>query len=187
MANQYTHIKAAHRTFVQQQKMFFVSTAPLTAEGHINLSPKGLDSFRILDEHRIAYLDLTGSGAETIAHLNENQRITIMFCAFEGKPNILRFYGKGRVLEKGSTEYEALYPEFTPHAGARAIIVVEVTRVADSCGYAVPRYEFVAERDVLDKWCERKGSAGLADYRADNNKKSLDGLPAFSGEHDSAL
>ncbi|MFK7933118.1 MAG: pyridoxamine 5'-phosphate oxidase family protein [Saprospiraceae bacterium] len=170
------------KDFVAEQKMFFVATAPLTADGFVNLSPKGLNAFRILDEKTVAYLDLTGSGAETIAHLSENQRITIMFCAFTGRPNILRFYGKGRVLEKGSAEFNELYPQFNAHRGARSIIVIDVTRIADSCGYSVPKYEFVEDRDVLDKWCERKSDVDLIAYREKKNSESLDGLPAFSGE-----
>lgn len=170
------------KAFVAEQKMFFVATAPLTADGLVNLSPKGLDSFRILDEKTVAYLDLTGSGAETIAHIRENQRITIMFCAFTGRPNILRFYGKGKVLEKGSPAFEQLYPQFLPNIGARAIIVIDVERIADSCGYAVPKYEYIEDRDVLDKSSERKGQAALKQYRAEKNAVSLDGLPAYKGE-----
>lgn len=170
------------KAFVAEQKMFFVATAPLSGDGLINLSPKGLDSFRILDEKTVAYLDLTGSGAETIAHLKENQRITIMFCAFQGRPNILRFYGQGKVLEKGSPEFEQLYPQFKPHRGARSIIVVDVQRIADSCGYSVPKYDYVEDRDVLDKWCERKSENEIVAYRAEKNTLSLDGLPAFGGD-----
>lgn len=166
-------------TWIGEQKMFFVGTAPLSADGHVNLSPKGGDSFRVLGPLEVAYLDYTGSGAETIAHLNENGRIVIMFCAFEGKPQILRFHGKGTALLKGDDGFETLAEQFPENPGARAIIKVDVERVADSCGYSVPLFEYKSDRDVLDKWATTKGTSGILDYQAEKNKTSIDGLPAI--------
>lgn len=163
--------------WIKQQKMFFVSTAPLAKDGLVNCSPKGMDTFRILGPNAVAYLDLTGSGIETIAHLRENGRITIMFCAFEGSPNIVRLYGKGSVLERGTQAYDEQISHFDELLGARAIIHIEVDRIIDSCGYSIPLYDFVGERDILSKWSERKGQAGVEAYNQDNNLQSLDGLP----------
>ena len=162
--------------WVEKQKLFFVSTAPLSGDGLVNNSPKGLDSFRILDEHTVAYIDLVGSGVETIAHLKENGRITIMFCAFEGPPKILRFYGKGEVLERGTPDFAAMQHLFPGYMNARSIIKINVQRIQDACGYAVPILEFKQERDVLDKWAENKGTDGLEKYIRENNAESLDGL-----------
>jgi len=163
--------------WVGKQKLFFVATAPLSGDGLVNCSPKGMDTFRILDPKTIAYLDLTGSGIETISHLRENGRITIMFCAFEGSPNILRLYGKGQVFERDTPEYEAKVEHFDELLGARAVIHVEVDRIIDSCGYSIPEYEFVGDRDILTKWSPRKGQAGVEAYNQENNLQSLDGLP----------
>src|SRR5690349_9098587 len=149
------------RGFIARQKMFFVATAPLAADGHVNLSPKGLDTFRVLGPTTVAYLDLTGSGVETIAHLRENQRVVIMFCAFQGPPKILRLHGRGRVFEPSDVEFAALEALFPKFASARAIIVVEVTRVADSCGYAVPLMHCEGDRPQLNAWAEKKGAEGL--------------------------
>lgn len=164
------------KEFIQKQHLFFVSTAPLSGEGLINNSPKGLDSFRILDEHTVAYIDLVGSGVETIAHLKENGRITVMFCAFEGPPNILRLYGKGEVLERDSEGFEQMKHHFPTYINARSIIKINVHRIQDACGYAVPILEFKQERDVLDKWAERKGADGISTYIREKNAVSLDGL-----------
>ena len=176
MAKQYETIEPALADFLRRQHLFFVATAPLGAEGHVNLSPKGHDTFAILDERTVAYLDLTGSGVETISHLRENGRIAILFCAFEGPPKIVRLHGRGEVVEKGEAEFEALSSHFRPFDGARAIIRVHVTRVADSCGYSVPLYDYVGERDQLLAWTERKGPEGLETYREKNNAASIDGL-----------
>lgn len=167
------------REWVAAQQMFFVATAPLAAEGLVNLSPKGMDSFRILGDRRVAYLDLTGSGIETVAHLKENGRITIMFCAFEGPPKIYRFQGKGTVHEKGSAGYDELIGNFTEYLGARAIIDIELTRISDSCGFSVPLYDFQAQRDTLMKMSEKEGEDGLLRYQQEHNQKSLDGLPGL--------
>ena len=169
-------------SFIQKQKLFFVSTAPLSQEGLINVSPKGLDCLRILDEHTVAYIDLTGSGAETIAHLKENQRITFLFCAFEGPPKLVRLYGKGRVLERDSSAFEALKHLFPTYVSARSIIKVALHRISDSCGYTVPLYDFKEDRDTMHKWVANKGEAALVDYRKEKNSKSLDGLTAFEGK-----
>ena len=179
MGKIYQTLEPKLQDWIKAQKMFFVSTAPLSKDGLVNCSPKGLDTFRILDENTVAYLDLTGSGVETIAHLKENQRITIMFCAFDGPPKIVRLYGKGIVYQNGSTEFEKLSTQFDSYIGARSIIKIEVTRIADSCGYAVPKYEYVEDRDVLQKWCENKGEAVIKEYQKEKNRESLDGLPAF--------
>lgn len=168
------------REFVLAQHVFFVATAPAGSEGHVNLSPKGIDgSFVVLDEHTVAYVDLTASGAETIAHLRDNGRITLMFCAFEGPPNIVRLHGRGRFVtlyDEGFEELLALFPETR---GARAVVVVDVERVSDSCGYGVPLMGYQGERDLLPPFMERKGEEGRADYRRLKNRRSIDGLPAF--------
>lgn len=172
-----TSVEGAVRQFIEQQKMFFVATAPLAAQGHVNVSPKGLDSFRILGPTTVAYVDLTGSGVETIAHVRENQRIVIMFCAFQGPPKILRLHGVGRVIEPRDADFPALRLQFPEFSSTRAIIVVEITRVADSCGYGVPLMSFQGERTQLGSWAEKKGIEGLKQYRRDKNRVSLDGLP----------
>jgi hypothetical protein len=165
------------QTFIQAQHVFFVATAPLSAEGHVNLSPKGLDSFRILSPKRVAYLDLTGSGNETSAHLHENRRITFMFCAFDGPPNILRLYGTGRTILPGAPEWADLLPRFPAYPGIRQIILADLTRVYTSCGYAVPRMEYVGERDTWIRWAETKGEEALVRYRQEKNSYSIDALP----------
>ncbi len=172
------------RAFIDAQKMFFVATAPLTAEGHVNVSPKGLDgTFAVLDERSVAYLDLTGSGVETIAHLRENGRICVMFCAFDGPPRIVRIHGTGEAVEPHDARFEELIRNFSDYPAARAIIVVRASRISDSCGYGVPRYRYEGERDQLQRWAERKGEEGIAQYKRDNNAVSLDGLPSLLGHH----
>ena len=165
MAKVYENIDEALAGWIKEQKMFFVATAPMGREGHVNCSPKGGDSFRILDPLTVAYQDLTGSGVETIAHLRENGRIVIMFCAFNGSPKILRLHGHGEVIKPDHSDFTSLAKAFPPNQGMRAIIRVKVTRVSDSCGYAVPLYDFKAPREVIDKWVEEKGIAGLQEYR----------------------
>ncbi len=165
--------------WVGRQKMFFVASAPATTDGHINCSPKGIDSLRILGSRQIAYLDITGSGAETIAHVRENQRIVIMLCAFEGPPNIVRFHGKGEVVEPADPEFDTLAESFDIQASTRAIIRIDVTRISDSCGFGVPLYDFKADRDIFDSYAKRKGPEGLRQYRAEKNRVSIDGLPAL--------
>lgn len=168
------------RAFIEAQHVFFVATAPLAAAGHVNVSPKGLaGTFAVLDEHRVAYLDLTGSGAETVAHLRENGRVTLMFCAFEGPPNVVRLHGRGRYVPLGEDAFDDYRPLFAEHAGARGIVVVDVERVSDSCGYAVPLMSHDGDRDLLTRWAGNRGEDGLASYRATKNATSIDGLPAL--------
>jgi hypothetical protein len=166
--------------WIADQRIFFVATAPSGPGGHLNLSPKGhADTFTVLDEQTVAYLDLTGSGAETIAHLRDNGPITLMFCAFSGPPRILRLYGHGRVVVAGDDRWAELAGRFPARCGARAVVVVDLQRIADSCGYAVPLYDYAGERDLLDQWAGRKDDAALAAYRAQHNRRSIDGLPAL--------
>jgi Pyridoxamine 5'-phosphate oxidase len=165
--------------FIAAQRVFFVATAP-TDGGHVNVSPKGLDTFAVLDPNTVAYLDLTGSGVETVAHLRENGRITIMFCAFDGKPNIVRLYGHGEVLPIGEPSADALLPRFGAYPGARSVICVQVDRVSTSCGYGVPLLSYEGERDQLTTWADRRGPDGLVEYREEKNAVSIDGLPGLS-------
>jgi Pyridoxamine 5'-phosphate oxidase len=168
------------RRFIEVQKVFFVASSPLNAEGHINLSPKGLDTLRILTPARVAYLDFNGSGVETIAHLKENGRITLMFCAFQGTPDIVRLYGHGRAVEPQEPEFSALLSSFPPFENVRSIIAIEVTRVVDSCGYGVPLFEYAGERTQLQAWGRKQGVEGLKAYRARKNRQSIDGLPGIT-------
>jgi hypothetical protein len=177
MGNFSDHIKASHQTFIKKQKMFFVATAPLSGTGHINLSPKGLDCFRVLSPARVAYLDVTGSGNETSAHILENGRITFMFCAFDGPPNILRLYGKGYTVLPNTPEWTELASHFTILPATRQIIVADIDLVQTSCGYSVPLYEYTGERDHAIKWAEKKGVEGIEKYKQEKNTQSLDGLP----------
>lgn len=165
------------RALIEKQHVFFAATAPVSEEGHINLSPKGLDSFRIVSPLKVAYLDLVGSGNETAAHLQENGRITFMFCVFDGAPNVVRLYGTGRAVLPDTPEWDELIPLFTPMAGMRQIIVTDLNRVSTACGYAVPRMEYVEDRDTLTKWADRKGEEALEQYKLEKNLRSIDGLP----------
>jgi hypothetical protein len=165
--------------WITAQPLFFNATAPLSATGHINLSPRGLDTFRVLGPHEVAYLDFTGSGNESAAHIAENGRITLMFCAFSGAPRILRLYGRGEVILPGSENWQALratFPDDLPPA--RQIVHVTVERVQTSCGYGVPLMTFTAQRDELSRWAEKKGTEGLYRYQEKNNRISIDGLAA---------
>lgn len=182
MATVYDSISDGQRAFIEAQQIFFVASAPLGADGHVNLSPKGLDCLRVLGPNRVAYLDLTGSGNETSAHLRENGRITFMFCAFEGPPMILRLYGRGSVALPDDAQWGELRPRFGDYPGARQIIVAEIDIVQKSCGFAVPNYTFAGERDTLIRWAEAKGADGLEVYRAEKNARSIDGLPTPLGE-----
>lgn len=167
------------QAFIEAQHVFFVATAPLEASGHINLSPKGLDSFRILGPREVAYLDATGSGAETIAHVRQNGRIVLMFCAFQGPPNIVRLHGRAQVVEPEDDAFHALRSHFPRRLEARSILRIDVDRVSDSCGFGVPLYDFQGERSQLTDWSERKGPEGLRAYQDKKNARSLDGLPAL--------
>ena len=184
MAEHYDQITPSLQSFIQVQPLFFVGTAPLSEHGHINLSPKGYDTFRILSPHQVAYLDLTGSGNETSAHLAENGRITFMFCAFQGAPKILRLYGKGETVLPGAERWDELIAQFPSYPGIRQIILASIDRVHTSCGYAVPLMELQKDRDTLERWATSKGEEGLVDYRGANNSKSLDGLPTPLAQQD---
>ena len=179
MGKTYDGIDERLAAFLTAQHVFFVGTAPAGGDGHVNVSPKGMDSFRILDPTTVAYLDLTGSGVETIAHLRDNGRITFLFCAFEGPPRIVRLYGRGEVVLPGDDAFADLAARFPSVPGARSVIRVHLDRVSDSCGYAVPTYRYVGERDQLVAWAERKGSEGLNTYRRERNAYSIDGLPGL--------
>ena len=162
-----------------EQPLFFVATAPAGDAGHVNLSPKGYDTLRVLAPDRVAYLDLTGSGVETIAHLRENGRITLMACAFAGNPRISRIYGRGTVHPLGSGAFDALAPSFPDLPGRRSIIEVDVERVTTSCGYAVPLMDLVGDRDRLLDWATKKGEGGIVEYWGTRNGTSIDGLPGL--------
>ena len=188
MAKVYEAIDQHWRDWIARQPLFFVATAPLAADGRVNVSPKGpIGTLRVLDEHTVAYLDVTGSGAETIAHLRENGRIVVMLCAFEGPPRILRLHGRGEVVLADDPEFEALVERagFEQPAVAesrRAVVVVHVERIADSCGYGVPLMSHEGERPHPEAWADKKMRAGgpdaLRDYRREKNARSIDGLPA---------
>lgn len=168
--------------WLEEQPVFFVATAPADPETHVNVSPRGLDTFRVLDAKRVAWLDLTGSGVETIAHLKADDaggRITLMFCAFEAPPRIVRLYGRGTVHEPGDEAYEGLRPRFPDLPGERAIIDVVVDRVSSSCGFGVPLMEFARHREELVEFARRKGEAKMVAYRARRNTESIDGLPGL--------
>ena len=165
---------------IQAQRVFFVATAPLASEGNINLSPKGLDTFRILGPRTVAYLDVIGSGVETIAHLKENGRIVLMFCNFEGPPPIVRLHGRGRVVEPPAPEFPALASQFPRYETTRAIIVVDVTRVSNSCGFGVPLLRYQEDRDQHFRWAQKKGPEGLRAYKQEKNRHSIDGLPGLA-------
>jgi hypothetical protein len=173
------------REWIEEQHLFFVATAPLAGDGHLNLSPRGLPgTFAVIDEHTVGWLDLTGSGAETVAHLRENGRIVVMFSAFVGPPQIVRLHGRGRVVVPADDEWADLATRFVTKPSARAIVVVDVTRVSDSCGYGVPLYDFVGDRDLLDRWAENRGPAKVAEYQRTKNAQSIDGLPALGARED---
>jgi hypothetical protein len=176
LAKQFSRLEPAHRAFILRQKLFFTGSA--AADGRVNVSPKGMDTLRVLDDSRVGWLDLTGSGNETAAHLRASGRLTLMFCAFEGPPMILRLYGRGQSLPRGTSAYEELLPHFLPELpGARQIVLLEVDLVQTSCGYAVPLYEHRGDRQNLVRWAQTKGEAGLEAYRREKNATSIDGLP----------
>jgi hypothetical protein len=187
MGREYDGIDQRWRDWIARQPLYFVGTAPLAGDGHVNLSPKGpIGTFAVLDEHTVAYLDVVGSGAETIAHLRENGRIVVMLCAFDGPPKILRLHGRGEVVLNGDPRFDELIeragfeqPDTTE--SRRAVVVVHVTRIADSCGYGVPLMTYEGERPHHDKWASKKlrvgGPEALVDYQREYNSESLDGLP----------
>ncbi|MBV8100810.1 MAG: pyridoxamine 5'-phosphate oxidase family protein [Verrucomicrobia bacterium] len=177
MGKIYPAIDEKLERWLEAQKIFFVATAPLSPNAHINCSPKDGASFRILDEQTVVYLDLTGSGVETIAHLRENGRIVLMFCAMEGPPKIVRLHGHGEPIERKHPDFETMRALFKETPGLRAFIRIRLTRISDSCGFGVPLYEFRGERSQLQEWAERKGETSLTVYRQTKNSCSIDGLP----------
>ena len=182
MAKVHPSLTEELRAFIARQHLFFVATAPAGSGGHINLSPKGADCFRVLSDHSVGYMDLTGSGNETSAHLLENGRITFMFCAFDGPPNILRLYGRGRAILPGAPGWDELSQHFTLYPSTRHLIVAEITRVQTSCGFGVPLYAYTGERDLHFKWADTVGKEGLAEYQQKNGLSSIDGLPSALGQ-----
>ncbi len=179
MARTYEGITEELAEFIGRQHIFFVGTAPSGDGGHVNVSPKGLDTFRVIDDHTVAWLDLTGSGIETVSHLRDNGRVVVMFCAFEGPPRIVRLHGSGEVLSVDDPAASSLVSRFPEYPGSRSVVRVDVERIATSCGYAVPLMEYRGERSTLVEWAERKGPAGIAAYHAEKNATSVDGLPGL--------
>lgn len=186
MGKQYNEITPEIGDWIAGQHLFFVATAPLSSEGLINCSPKGMDTFRILSPTEVGYLDLTGSGIETAAHLRENRRIIFMFCAFSGAPQIMRFHGFGDYHLPGSPAFEDVSDQFPALPGIRGIVRAQLTSISDSCGFAVPRYEFVEDRNILVNWARNKGPDGLEQYRKDSNGQSIDGLPGLADSQSGA-
>jgi hypothetical protein len=182
MGKLYEEITPEIAGWIQEQHLFFVSTAPLSGDGHINCSPKGLNAFRVLGPRTVAYLDLTGSGAETIAHLRENGRIVFMFCAMSGLPKIVRLHGTAEVVTAASSQWPELRNQFPAYHGARSIICAEITRISDSCGFGVPQFEYLSDRETLPRWAETRGEEGLKFYRQEKNRLSIDGLPAVESD-----
>ena len=178
MAKFYPRLDDTLRDFIGEQKIFFTATAP-PSEGRINLSPKGMDTLRCLDDKTVAYLDLTGSGNETAAHLAADGRMTMMMCSFTESPLILRLYGRGRVVRPGDAEWGALRPHFPALPGERQIVVLDLESMQTSCGFAVPVYELKEERQMLVEWTLKKGDDGIREYRREKNQVSIDGLPAY--------
>jgi hypothetical protein len=182
MGKLFTAMMPEHQEFIKKQKMFFVGTAPLHAEGHVNISPKGYDTLRIFSPTEVAYLDLTGSGNETSAHLEENSRITFMFIALEGPPMILRLYGKGRVILPDSEEWKIWSAQFDLLPGTRQIICAELHAVKTSCGFSIPYYSYSGDRDTLKQWAVKKSEAELEKYQQEKNRVSMDGHTTTLGQ-----
>lgn len=168
-----------HIAWAMNQKIFFVSTAPLSESGHINCSPKASGCYQFPDNETFIYSDFTGSANETIAHVNENGRILIMFCSFEGPPRIMRLHGQGQVILPGHQDFNTFKTQFPENLGLRSFIKVAINRASVSCGYSVPLFEFAGHRDALDKWAHVQGEEKLKEYRANKNSTSIDGLPTY--------
>ena len=175
MSKFYTKLTSRLQKFIEVQKIFFVATAPVS--GRINLSPKGMDSFRVINENRVLWLNVTGSGNETAAHLLENNRITIMFCSFEGAPNILRLYGKGKEIKEGDDTWNELITLFPETPGTRQIFDIAIESAQTSCGMSIPFYEYKGERNELNDWATEQGKEGISKYWEEKNQTSIDGLP----------
>jgi len=183
MGKIYASIDEKLKEWLSAQKVFFVATAPLSREGHVNCSPKDGGSFRVIDEQTVVYLDLTGSGVETMAHVKENERIVLMFCAFAGAPKIVRLHGDGEIIEPKHPAFEQLRALFSSTIGVRSFIKVHLNRISDSCGYGVPLYEFRGHRSQLEDWAEHKGEESLAEYRVKYNSKSIDQLEGIGRQY----
>jgi hypothetical protein len=181
MAAVFDGIDETLQAWIDVQSLFFVATAPLGADGLVNLSPRGHDTFSVLGRYKVGWLDLTGSGIETIAHLRENGRICIMFCSFDTRPRIVRLPGRGRVALPGSSEFDDLVARHPANPSTRAAIIVNISRVSDSCGWGVPIMELVGEREILQAHATRLGPAKMVAYRAERNAVSVDGLPGYPG------
>jgi hypothetical protein len=179
MGKEYTEIDERIQKWIGRQHMFFVATAPSSSDGLVNCSPKGLDCLRVLGPRQLAYVDTGGSGIETVAHLKDNGRITLMLCAFDGPPKIFRFYGRGSVLEPHESGFEELLARFPPMPAARNIISIDVERILDSCGFGVPLYDFRAHRDSLPNYFGKQSDEDIRAYRRDRNSESLEGLPGL--------
>jgi hypothetical protein len=177
MAKFYTALNEELRAFIAAQHIFFNASAP--NQGRINVSPKGLDTFRILSDTCVAYLDLTGGENETAAHLAENGRLTLMFCSFDAKPSILRFYGRGRVVHARHPEWQSLHVHFPVMPGERQIIILDIESIMTTCGFAVPLYEFKGDREMLTEWSCKMGEERLEEYQHKRNERSIDGLPTY--------
>lgn len=175
MGKRFNEIGDQRREFIEQQKMFFVGTAD--SDGRVNVSPKGMDSLKVMGDNRVVWLNMTGSGNETAAHLIENDRMTIMFCAFEGSPMILRLFGHAKVIHPRDSEWGGLFAMFRPIPGARQIMDMQVDLVQESCGMAVPLFDFNEQRDLLEQWADRKGDQGLSEFWGSRNQVSIDGKP----------
>ncbi len=182
MSKTYESITPEISAWIREQRMFIVATAPSSLDGHINVSPKGGDSFRVLGPLEAVYQDFTGSGAETAAHARENGRIVIMFCAFEGAPKIVRIHGHATLITIEASRYAEFMDLFPENPGTRAFVHIQVDRVSDSCGYSVPLYQFQSQRETLDRWASAKTPEELKAYRAAKNRQSIDGLPALAPE-----
>ena len=179
MGKVYEQIDDRLSAWIAEQPMFFVATAPLSAEGHVNVSPRGHDTLSVLGPHRIGWIDYTGSGVETIGHLQENCRICVMFCAFTNRPRIVRIHGRGRVAYQGDSEFVDLVSRHPAHPSTRAAIIVDVTRISDACGFGVPVMALVGERDLLAAFADKRGPDGMAEYRAERNAVTIDGMPGI--------
>jgi hypothetical protein len=182
MSQTHGNITSEISTWIREQSVFFVATAPRALSGHINVSPKGGDSFRVLGPLEVIYQDFTGSGAETVAHVRENGRIVVMFCAFQGSPKIVRIHGHAMLITVENPRYAEFEELFPANPGTRAFVHIRVDRISDSCGYSVPLYQFQSQRETLDRWASTKTPEGLKAYRAMKNRQSIDGLPALLPE-----
>jgi len=175
MGDRFTELTGKHIAFIQQQHIFFVATAG--SEGTVNVSPKGMDTLRVVNEHKVVWLNLTGSGNETSAHVQENGRMTLMFCSFERQPLILRLYGQAKVVHSGNSEWEALSSLFDEYVAARQFFELSIELVQASCGFGVPFFEYVGEREAAIKWANSRGREGIKEYWKEKNQTSLDGKP----------